>query len=45
MKEITLPIPTITAADLDEYVRPNLSDAFWCNSQLPDERVKKLFEN
>ncbi len=44
-KEITLPIPTITAADLDKYVRPNLSDAFWCNSQLPDDRVKALFEN
>lgn len=44
-KEIVLPIPTITSADLDEYVRPNLSDSFWCNSQLPDERVKDLFEN
>ncbi len=44
-KEITLPIPTINAAELDDYVRTSLSDAFWCNSQLPDERVKALFEN
>ncbi len=45
MKEIVLPIPTINGDQLDEYVRPNLSDSFWCNSQLPDERVKALFEN
>ena len=44
-KEIELPIPTISGEELDQYVRPGLSDAFWCNSQLPDERVKALFEN
>lgn len=42
-KEVLLPIPTITGDEVDEYVRPHLSDAFWCNSQLPDERVRKLF--
>ncbi|MBN1306305.1 MAG: ABC transporter substrate-binding protein [Chitinispirillaceae bacterium] len=44
-KEIVLPIPTITADTLDNYVRPNLSDSFWCNSQLPDDRVKAIFQN
>jgi len=43
-KEVLLPIPTITGDEVDKYVRPNLSDAFWCNSQLPDERVMKLFK-
>ena len=44
-KEVVIPIPTITGDKLDEYVRPTLSDSFWCNSQLPDERVKALFTN
>ena len=43
-KEIVIPIPTITAETLDQYVRPHLPDSFWCNSTLPDEVVKKLFK-
>ncbi|MCK9482212.1 MAG: ABC transporter substrate-binding protein [Bacteroidia bacterium] len=43
-KEVLLPIPTITGDEVDEYVRPHLSDAFWCNSQLPDDVVMKLFK-
>lgn len=42
-KNTQIPIPTITAATLDQYVRPNLSDSFWCNSHLPDTVVMKLF--
>jgi ribose transport system substrate-binding protein len=42
-KSIVIPIPTITAETLDQYVRPHLPDSFWCNSTLPDEVVKKLF--
>jgi ribose transport system substrate-binding protein len=42
-KSTLLPIPTITAATLDQYVRPNLSDSFWCNSHLPDSVVQLLF--
>jgi ribose transport system substrate-binding protein len=38
-----IPIPTITADTLDQYVRPNLSDSFWCNSHLPDDIVMALF--
>ena len=43
-KEIVIPIPTITSETLEEYVKPDLPDSFWCNSQLPDEIVKKMFE-
>jgi ribose transport system substrate-binding protein len=42
-KEITIPIPTITAATLDQYVKPDLPDSYWCNSQLPADIVMKLF--
>ncbi len=44
-KESIIPIPTITNETVEDYVRVNLSDSFWCNSQLPDEIVKKVFEN
>jgi ribose transport system substrate-binding protein len=43
-KKTMIPIPTITAATLDTYVKPNLPDSFWCNSKLPDDIVKKMFE-
>jgi ribose transport system substrate-binding protein len=43
-KEFFIPIPTITSETLEEYVKPDLPDSFWCNSKLPDERVKKMFE-
>lgn len=42
-KRILIPIPTITAETLDQYVKPNLPDSYWCNSQLPEHVVKKLF--
>jgi len=42
-KEMLLPIPTIKGHEVDDYVKVDLSDSFWCNSQLPEERVKKLF--
>jgi ribose transport system substrate-binding protein len=43
-KEVFIPIPTITSKTLDQYVKPDLPDSFWCNSKLPEERVKKMFE-
>jgi ribose transport system substrate-binding protein len=43
-KEVFIPIPTITSQTLDQYVKPDLPDSFWCNSKLPEERVKKMFE-
>ncbi len=43
-KKTVIPIPTITAETLDQYVKPNLPDSFWCNSKLPDDIVKNMFE-
>jgi ribose transport system substrate-binding protein len=43
-KQTVIPIPTITAATLDQYVKPNLPNSFWCNSKLPEDRVKKIFQ-
>jgi ribose transport system substrate-binding protein len=43
-KSIVVPIPTIVGSEVDKYVRMNLSDSFWCNSQLPDDVVQKLFK-
>jgi ribose transport system substrate-binding protein len=42
-KEIVIPIPTITAETLDDYVKPDLPDSYWCNSQLPEEIVLEIF--
>ncbi len=43
-KKTVIPIPTITAKTLEQYVKPHLPDSFWCNSKLPDDIVKKMFE-
>jgi ribose transport system substrate-binding protein len=43
-KQSVIPIPTITAATLDQYVKPDLPNSYWCNSQLPADIVKKMFE-
>lgn len=43
-KETFIPIPTITSENLAEYVKPDLPDSYWCNSQLPEDIVKKMFE-
>jgi ribose transport system substrate-binding protein len=43
-KKTVIPIPTITAETLDQYVKPDLPDSFWCNSKLPDDVVKNMFE-
>ena len=42
-KETVIPIPTITAETLDQYVKPDLPDSYWCNSELPEEIAKKIF--
>ena len=34
-KSTIAPVPTITDETLDQYVRPDLSDAYWTNSKLP----------
>lgn len=42
-KNTVIPVPTITAATLDQYVKPDLPDSYWCNSQLPADIAKQLF--
>lgn len=42
-KETWIPIPTITADNLDQYVKPDLPDSYWCNSQLPEDIAKEIF--
>ena len=44
-KDTVLPVPTITKANLDQYVKPGLSDSFWANTRLTDEQVKAIFAN
>jgi ribose transport system substrate-binding protein len=44
-RNMVLPVPTITKANLDQYVRPNLSDSFWANTRLTDAQAKALFAN
>lgn len=29
-----IPVPTITDADIDQYVRPEYSDSYWCNTKM-----------
>jgi len=43
-KETILPVPVITSEEIDQYVKPDLPDSYWCNSQLPADIVKKMFE-
>lgn len=42
--ETYIPIPTITSDNLYEYVKPDLPNSYWCNSKLPEEIVKQIFE-
>ena len=39
-----IPIPTITQETLNDYVKPNLPDSYWTNSDLPESIVADLFE-
>lgn len=33
----------ITNENLDDYYRPDLNDAFWVTSTLPDDKIKEMF--
>lgn len=37
-------IPTITDAQLNNYVKPNYSDSYWCNSHLLKATADKYFK-
>jgi len=44
-KKITfIPILTITSETLDQNVRADLPDSFWCGTKLPEDIIKKLYE-
>ena len=38
-----IPVPTITDADIDQYVRPEYSDAYWCNTKMPKEVADQYY--
>lgn len=38
-----LPAPTITDDNLDEYARPEYSDAYWCVTGLSKEQAEKYY--
>lgn len=42
-KDYYLPIPTVTNANLDKYVRTDLSDAFWTDTRLPENLIEKYY--
>jgi ribose transport system substrate-binding protein len=44
-KKKLIPVPTITDANLDQYVRADLSDEYWTNSKLPADVAKKFYAN
>lgn len=39
----SLQVPTITEDELDQFVRPNYSDAYWTNSLLPQEVADQIY--
>lgn len=45
LRDTLLPVPTITEANIDEYVKPELSDSFWASTRLSDDQVKATFAN
>jgi ribose transport system substrate-binding protein len=42
-KTTILPVPVTTSENIDQYVKVDLPDSYWCNSKLPEEIVKSLF--
>lgn len=43
-QEIELPIDTITSENIYDYYRSDLNDNFWCDTQLSDANLKKLYQ-
>lgn len=44
-KDIIVDIPTITNEEVDDYVRWDLSDSFWCGTQMSEEDIVALYGN
>jgi ribose transport system substrate-binding protein len=43
-KYTEVPVHIITEAEIDEFYRPGVSDRFWTCSDMPNEKVKEIFE-
>ena len=44
-KDIIVEIPTITNDQVDDYVRWDLSDSFWCGTKMTEEDIVALYGN
>ena len=44
-KDHYIPIPIITEESLDEYVKPQYTDSYWCNTKLPEEMADQIYKN
>ncbi len=42
-KDTQLEVPTITNDNVNDFVRPNLSDSFWTQSRMTEEEIKEVF--
>lgn len=42
-KDVMLEIPTITNDEIDDYVKPDLSDSLWVCTWMTDEEIKEVF--
>lgn len=43
-KDLVLPVPVITNADLDVYVREDLPDSYWAATRLTEDQIRALFK-
>lgn len=44
-KDIELEVYQVTSDNLDDYVRPDLSDSFWANTKMDEETLQKVYGN
>jgi ribose transport system substrate-binding protein len=42
-KNVVIPLPVITQDTLEDYVKPDLPDSYWCYTELPDSISAELF--
>ena len=42
-KDIQLEVYQITKDNLDDFVRPDLSDSFWANTKIEESLLQKLY--
>jgi ribose transport system substrate-binding protein len=42
-KDIELEVYQVTKDNLDEFLRPDLSDSFWANTKMDEETLQRLF--